>query len=158
MSDPSEVYQSVYGVRFVDKLGEGKDGHVFKTEVSRAVKFFYDGDVYKRELRAYETLRELKVEAVNGFQVPLLIRSDDSLRALEMTIVQPPFVLDFASAYTEEEYAYLDFPQEVLDEREAHWAEAFGDRWPTVKALADAFTAATGLILLDLSVNNVKFE
>ena len=56
-----------------------------------------------------------------------------------------------------EEYERLEFSQEVLDEREAHWAEIFGDHWPVVQSLRAAFTRETGLILLDLSLNNIKF-
>jgi len=157
MSDESVQYELRYGERFVEELGDGKDGRVLKTETGRAVKFFHDESVYRRELRAYQILRQRDIDAINGFQIPRLIRSDDELRAIEMSIVQPPFVLDFASAYTREEYARFEFTQEVLDEREAHWAEIFGDRWPTVQSLCDAFMRETGLILLDLSLNNIKF-
>ena len=65
--------------------------------------------------------------------------------------------IDFASAYTGKEYERLEFSQEVLDEREAHWAEIFEDRWPVVQSLRAAFMRETGLILLDLSLNNIKF-
>ncbi|HEY1629442.1 MAG TPA: hypothetical protein VGF52_06265, partial [Tepidisphaeraceae bacterium] len=74
-----------------------------------------------------------------------------------MTIVQPPFILDFASAYTIDEYAHLEFTQEVLDESEARWAGIFEHNWPEVQAIREAFTRETGLILLDLSLNNIKF-
>jgi hypothetical protein len=155
--EPSAQYERQYHVRFADDLGDGKDGIVRKTEGGQAVKFFRDESVYFRELRAYQILRRRAIEEVAGFQVPQLIRHDDLLLAIEMTIVKPPFVLDFASAYTTEEYERLEFPQDVLDEREAHWAEIFGDHWPTVQSLRAAFTRETGLILLDLSLNNIKF-
>jgi hypothetical protein len=89
--------------------------------------------------------------------VPQLIRFDDELRAIEMSIVKPPFILDFASECTLEEYEHFDFPQEVLDERESHWCEIFEDRWPIARALCEELTRKTGLILLDLSLNNIKF-
>jgi hypothetical protein len=44
-----------------------------------------------------------------------------------------------------------------MEEREAHWAEIFGDDWTVVRELWDAFTRETRLVLLDLSLNNIKF-
>ena len=155
--EPSAQYAAKYSIRFTDDLGNGKDGRVLRSQYGDAVKFFHDEAVYRRELRAYQILRKLGIDQINGFQVPRLIRHDDALRAIEMTVVQPPFILDFASAYTGREYERLEFSQEVLDEREAHWAEIFGDQWPEVQSLRAAFTRETGLILLDLSLNNIKF-
>jgi hypothetical protein len=86
------------------------------------------------------------------------VRIDPSLRAIEMTIVQPPFILDFASAYPQQEYDRFAFPEDVLAEREGHWAEIFGERWPIVTALRETFRQKTGLMLLDLSLNNIRFE
>src|SRR2546430_11104756 len=155
MIDGSIQYAATYSIRFTDDLGNGKDGRVLRTQYGDAVKFFHDESIYRRELRAYQILQELGTDQINGFQIPRLIRHDDALRAIEMTVVQPPFVLDFASAYTSEEYERLEFSQEVLDEREAHWAEIFGDHWPVVQSLRAAFTRETELILLDLSLNNI---
>jgi hypothetical protein len=151
-------YQQRHNVQLVDRLGDGKDGLVFETAHRRAVKFLLDESLYHRELRAYQILRHRDIDEINGFQVPRLIRWDDELRAIEMTIVQPPFVLDFASAYTIEEYNRFQFDEEVLAERESHWAELFGDHWATVQAICNEFTSRTGLILLDLSLNNIRFN
>jgi hypothetical protein len=74
-----------------------------------------------------------------------------------MTIVQAPFLLDFASAYTADEYERLEFTEEVLNERETYWSEIFEDRWTEVGLLCDTFARETGLILLDLSLNNIRF-
>jgi len=157
MAETSELYELLHGVRFIERLGDGKDGRVFKTADGNAVKFLIDDALYRRELRAYQILLKQNIDEINGFQIPRLIRGDDALRAIEMTIVRPPFLQDFASAYTGEEYARFEFTQEVLEEREAHWSEMFGDRWPDVQSLVAAFTGKTGLILLDLSPNNIKF-
>src|SRR5215207_2090651 len=109
MSEPPVQYEIQYQVRLVNALGDGKDGRVFKTDGRTAVKFLYEESVYRRELQAYQILRHQDIDEVNGFQVPRLLRHDDVLRAIEMTIVQPPFLLDFAAAYTEEEYERLAF-------------------------------------------------
>jgi hypothetical protein len=153
----SEQYQQKNAVRFIDSLGDGKDGRVFKTSQGNAVKFLNDASIYRRELQAYQILRQRDIEQINGFQVPRLVRWDDSFLAIEMTTVRPPFILDFASAYTIDEYNRFDFTAEIIEEREQHWAEVFGDRWAIVQEITNAFTSATGLILLDLSLNNIKF-
>lgn len=150
-------YSQLYAVRFVDKLGNGKDGDVLKTSDGHAVKFLTENDAFQRELRAYQILRHSDMDQINGFQIPRLIRHDQPLRAIEMTIVDAPFILDFAAAYTQAECDRFDFSEDVILERQAYWAEIFGDRWPFVQQRCDAFTEATGLILLDLSLNNIKF-
>jgi hypothetical protein len=155
--ETSGQYELRYNFRFVDALGDGKDGRVLKTADGQAVKFFKDEAIYRRELRAYQILGQRDIDELNGFQIPRLLRFDDALLAIEMTIVAPPFLLDFASAYTQHEYDRFEFTQEVLDERQAHWSEIFADDWPTVQLTSEAFTNETSLILLDLSLNNIRF-
>jgi len=158
MSEAYERYQLRYGVEFIRKLGDGKDGYVLETASRRAVKFFSSHEIFQRELAAYQILRDQQIQEMQGFQIPLLKGSDEELLAIEMTIVRPPFLIDFASAYTEEDVFFFDFSDDVIDEREQHWAEIFGDRWPIVVALRDEFIRRTGLMLLDLSLNNVRFD
>jgi hypothetical protein len=129
-----------------------------RTQTGNAVKFFDSKILYRRELRAYQILRQRDIDEINGFQIPRLLRNDDELRAIEMSVVRPPFLLDFVSSYMFEEFARLGFTDEIMQEREAHWAEVFGDRWSAVQDICNAFTRATGLVLLDLSLNNIKFE
>lgn len=68
--------------------------------------------------------------------MPQLLNYDEALLAVEMTVVKPPFVLDFAAAY-------LDWPpkfsDEVWDERRAKWADEFGDDWPMVQRILSEF-------------------
>jgi hypothetical protein len=51
-----------------------------------------------------------------------------------MTIVRPPFLLDFASAYLDKA---PDCPPEVIEEWRAEKAEQFGANWARVEALLD---------------------
>ena len=151
------TYKTRYGVPFVEgQLGAGKDGVVLMHRLTTAVKFFHSNENYTRELRAYRALRDAGTDQVLGLHVPQLIRNDDELRAIEMTVVTPPFLLDFASAYTDDELQWLGFTPEVWAEREAYWAEVFGERWPDAAAVRDAFHRITGLHLLDPSPNNIR--
>jgi len=64
----------------------------------RALKLHRDPDAYMREKAVYERLREKRVDTILGFDIPVPLRFDDEFMAIEMTIVMPPFVVDFASA------------------------------------------------------------
>ncbi len=56
------------------------------------------GRIIKRST-PYLRLRELQVESIRGHAVPQLLHFDDEFLAIEMTIVSPPFCLDFGGAY-----------------------------------------------------------
>ncbi len=84
------------------------------TEQRTAVKFFDLRDCYERERAAYLILMEGEIDMVLGHSIPELVSYDDDLPAIEMTIVKPPFLLDFASAYPEEDAP--DFPQDAWDQ------------------------------------------
>lgn len=74
----------------------------------------------------------MAVSEILGFEVPRLLDFDDELLALKMTIVMPPFVLDFAGAY-------LDFASEFSDEIWEEWSrknqEQFGSDWPMARTI-----------------------
>lgn len=96
-------------------------------------------EAYLREKQVYERLKRLGVTRVLGFNVPLLIGWEDGLRVIEMTIVKPPFVLDFAGAYLD---ARPGFPEEVWTNWEVEKREQFEDRWLKVQRVLDAFRLA----------------
>jgi hypothetical protein len=62
----------------------------------------------------YLRLRERGIGKVRGLSVPQLLRVDDRLLALEMTIVTSPSDLDFAADQ-------LDWPPEFSDEIWEEW-------------------------------------
>lgn len=71
-----------------------------------------------------------------------------------MTIVSPPFVLDFAGAYLDQR---PDYPEEVLAEWQAEKAEQFGDRWKTVRLVISSFVPF-GIYLADVKPGNIEFS
>src|SRR4051812_48976533 len=98
-----------------EPLGSGKDGIVLvakrKAQPARvAIKVLRWPEAYVREKQVYERLRDAAVESILGFNVPLLVGSDGDLRVIEMTIVERPFVLDFAGAQLD---MRPDFPEEI---------------------------------------------
>jgi len=119
-----------------------------------AIKALNSADFYLRERVVYERLREVGVFEVLGFHVPQLIRADDQLWVIEMTIVTRPFVLDFAGAYLGRR---PEFSEEIWAEWEAQKRDQFGPRWRTVERVMSAFEEL-GIYLLDITPNNIAFD
>ena len=99
--------------------------------------------------------RDVGLTNVNGFAVPELVGYDDELLAIEMTMVSPPFVVDFASVV-------LDVDPELIED-EGHTLadlvrELFGeDRVTAVLDIRDELIARAGAYLSDLHRHNIKF-
>jgi hypothetical protein len=151
-------YAARYQLEFAEKLGSGKDGIVLVAKYKAkpadvAIKVFRFEDAYRREKLAYQRLERLGVTRVLGFNVPQLLRFDDELRVLEMTIVRRPFILDFAGAYLEQR---PEFSTDVWAQWEAEKREQFEGRWPTIERILSEFEAM-GIYLLDVSPANIAF-
>lgn len=139
------------------RVGEpwfGKDGHVWRTSRLSALKVHERRESYLAERDAYLRLNELRIRAIAGFSVPEMLGHDDALLTIEMTIVFPPFIVDFASAV-------LDFPPE-LNEDEGHTLadlvrERFDERAADVLAIYEELVERAGIYLSDPHPNNIKF-
>lgn len=121
------------------RLGFGWDGTVFATDRQSAIKVFHHERQYQRERDVYLRLQSRQVTKILEFKVPRLISSDNDLWVVEMTIVSPPFVLDFAGAYLDQK---PDYPPEVLADWMKEKAEQFGKRWQKVQAIMWAFPSS----------------
>ena len=108
---------------------------------------------FDRECRAYERLREKQVVEILGFNVPQLLKYDYEFRAIEMTIVRRPFLLDFADAALDRA---PDFSEEVLRQWEEDKAEIFDDKWQEVKRVLSALERF-GIYLRDINPGNLSF-
>lgn len=143
-------------------LGVGTQGSVFIAKMPShpgnnidqvAVKFHDQKIAYDREVGVYLRLRDLEVTHVCDHRVPILVDYDDELLAIEMTIVSPPFCLDFGGAY-------LDRPPDYSPEVWADWrqmkSEAFEENWPTVEMILAEFKSF-GVYIADVNPGNIKF-
>src|SRR6266568_7761722 len=154
----ARLFGDRHQLELAETLGSGKDGIVLvakrKAQPARvAIKALRWPEAYEREKRVYARLRDAVVTAILGFNVPQLVGSDDDMRVLEMTIVERPFVLDFAGAYLD---ARPEFPADVWADWEADLRERFDTRWPDVRRILDAFEEL-GIYLLDVSPSNIAF-
>jgi len=155
----SKTYAARYSVTITKRLGSGIHGIVLRAQSKlqagkTALKLHREISAYNLEKAVYLRLRERSVPELLGFKIPTLIRFDDELLAIEMTIVKPPFLLDFAGAT-------LDAPMEFTEEIWADWRVAkqdqFGQDWPVVTLVLNAL-AAHGIYLHDISPNNIRFR
>jgi hypothetical protein len=95
------------------ELGFGIDGIVFSPTCQSAIKVLRYEPLYVRERDVYLRLQESCVTNIKGFDVPYMTDYDDELWVVEMSIVSPPFVLDFAGAYLDRA---PDFPDEIMED------------------------------------------
>lgn len=139
-------------------LGTGTQGTVLTARSPRqpwmfAVKFHRREIAYNREVGVYLRLQDLEVTDVCGHDVPLLLTYDDELHTIEMTIVSPPFCLDFGGAY-------LDKPPDYSPEVWRDWREEkekdFDGKWPEVEKILDEFRWM-GIHIADVNPGNIRF-
>jgi hypothetical protein len=155
----AEAYAARHQLRLIERLGFGIHGIVYlvegNSELGTAVlKAHFGREAYRRELSIYERLAELGVTHIRGFEVPCLLGSDDESWVLKITVVMPPYVLDFAGAY-------LDFPPKFSDEIWEEWIrkneEQFGADWPMAQVILGDLEDV-GIHMLDPSPSNIRFR
>jgi hypothetical protein len=83
-----------------------------------------------------------------------LLGFNDDLWAIELRIVTPPYILDFAKAW-------LDMPPDYSDETMADWetdgGDLFGaDKWAQVKVILWGLRAL-GIYYYDAKPQNIRF-
>jgi hypothetical protein len=136
------------------RFGWGYDGIVLGTRTGSAIKSLGFERLYVRERDVYLRLGSQQVDSICGFAVPRLLGFDDELWCVEMEIVSPPFVLDFAGAYLDRR---PDYPDEVMEEWQQEKLEQFGaERWEVVQDVMAHF-ARMGIYLADVKPGNIMF-
>lgn len=154
----AQTYALRHQLQLAERLGFGIHGIIFVAENNSkagktAIKAHRAAEFYLRERDAYERLKVASVSNILGFNVPQLIRCDDELNVVEMSIVSRPFVLDFAGAFLD---ALPEFPEEAWD----HWLnekmEQFGDRWLKVVAIREVLEELD-IYMVDVSPSNIAF-
>ena len=132
----AQSYAHHRGIEIKYPLGAGCDGSVFATDRPSAIKVLNWQVHYHKERDVYLRLRQHKIQKIAGCHVPRLIDFDDELLIVEMAIVSPPYVLDFAGAYLDRR---PDFPPEVMRRWRRDKREQFGADWPFVPRIVVAF-------------------
>jgi hypothetical protein len=136
------------------QLGWEYEGLVYATDSKTAIKVYRHLSLYENERNVYRRLAERDVQSVQQFSFPRLVASDDELWVVEMSIVSPPFILDFAGAYLDRK---PPFDAEQVEAWEEEKADQFEDRWPEVRSAISCFEAY-GIYLNDVKPGNVMFS
>lgn len=155
----AETYAARRDRHLAGRLGFGIHGIVFAIEGNlhpgvAALKVHHSEEPYLRERDVYRRLEDEGVVEIYAFRIPQLIECDDELLALEMTMVKPPFVLDFAGAYLD---SPPEFSDEVWEERAAKWRSDFGADWATAQVILTELKSL-GIHMLDPSPSNICFR
>lgn len=114
---------------FHNLLGTGQEGSVWPTSNKTAIKVFDRERNFNSELGCYEILRENEISELEGFTIPHLISCDEELLIVEMSIVAPPFILDFGKAYI---HRRPDFSADIMEYDESERREMFEGNWNLV--------------------------
>lgn len=142
-------------IKLIEQLGFGQDGYVWSTNRDTALKGFEREENYTRELKCYQRLTELKVLEINEFSVPALHHFDHSLLIVEMSIVFPPFLIDFGKSYLDEKPDYDETTMaEFWQSRQALFDAG---EWPIVRGLLNSLESY-GIFYLDAKPGNIRFH
>ena len=147
-------YAANRGRQLTQELGRGYDGIVFATDRQTALKALRYEPLFLRERDVYLRLQEHGIDEVQGCNVPRLVAWDDMQWVIEIEIVKPPFVLDFAGAYLDQK---PDFPTSVMRRWLREKQSQFGPNWPRVQTIM-ATLRRYGIYLADVKPGNISFE
>jgi hypothetical protein len=140
-------------IELVKVLGTGVNGQVWLSTRNTAVKAFDRPLEYEREWDVYARLAEQEIDRINEFDVPQILAWEHELKVIEISVVSPPFILDFAGAYLDRA---PDFSAEALEEQRTKNAELFGPKWPRVRLLL-ATLRSFGIHYVDINRGNIRF-
>lgn len=153
-----QTYVQARGAVLTERFGSGQDGLVYATNRESAVKCLRFAKLFKNERDVYLRLAEHECDEIAGFAVPRMIDSDDELWIVEMQIVSPPFIVDFAGASLDTRPRIF---REMSEEDWAEWQEEriemFGDDWPKVEAVM-AELRKMGIHLGDVKPGNITLR
>jgi hypothetical protein len=153
----AERYANSKGIQVnrKDLLGYGSDGNVWRSSAKSAIKVLSHEKTYRVELECYRRLKEAGVQQVGDFNVPMLEGYDDDLWVIEMSIVQPPYLLDFAKAYLDRPPPYI-YDEQMMANAMAEWRERFGRRWTRVNS-AISLLRKYGIYYIDPMPANICY-
>lgn len=133
-------------------LGEGIDGNVWQTDKKTAAKVCIRRNNYENERECYRLFLHKGITDIHGFAVPRLFDFDDRLMAIEIAIVQPPFILDFGKVYLNRPPSY--FTEEMRQDTRRELEELWGSHWPVIRKLLSRLESL-GIYYLDARPKNI---
>ncbi len=159
LEDKVEAFCAFRKITKREFLGCGIHGSVWVVSDKQipapwVVKVLHRSEFYERERDCYRRLQSRGVFNLLGFNVPQLLAQDDLWHAVEMSIVKPPFVLDFAGAWLDKA---PEFSVDVWEMWEVEKQEQFEEDWPEARRVLAAL-ANLGIHMVDVHRGNVRFR
>jgi len=153
---PTEVdvrraaYCESRGIQTLDLIGFGLDGFVWKTNRASVVKVCRHANLFDRELEVYQRLAQHGLHQLQGFRIPSLLDQDAKQWVLELSLVAPPFVLDFAAASLSKAPSEMALPEWLAEKQ-----RMFGRDWPDVQRRLDGWRL-DGIHFPDVHLGNIR--
>ncbi|MBC7782466.1 MAG: hypothetical protein H7144_01395 [Burkholderiales bacterium] len=141
----------------LEVLGYGIAGVVFVSPLilTHAIKIHSNAENYRREVMAYKRLKNRRIKKIQQFTVPEMLGYSDDLLAIEMSIVTPPYLLDFANARLD---VGPDFSPDVMADWWDRLRERFEDRFPIIESVYYELITRCRLYYQDFKQGNIEFE
>ncbi len=157
LKEEAEACAAAHGLELADLLGWGIHGSVWNLKTKEGtfasvLKIHRREASYIRERDCYQRLLEMRVELINGVAVPILVRVDERWLAVQMTLVERPFLLGFGTVWLDER---PEFPSEVLEEGLLAARKKFGEDWPVACEILRVMEVNYGVIIKYLCPGNL---
>lgn len=110
--------------------------------------------LFQRERNVYLRLREHDITEIHGCNVPRIVDWDEVQWVVEIEIVKPPFVPDFAGAYLDQKPGV---PKAAMARWQREKQQQFGVNWDRVQSIM-AYLRRYGIYLADVKPGNISFE
>jgi hypothetical protein len=135
-------------------LGYGVSGAVFKApDLRAAFKVHRSAEGFATETAAYRRLAAAGALSLHGLVIPQMISNQPELRLLQLDIVAPPFLLDFAGVH----FSPPDYSVDVMNLWRADIDRQFGlDAW-LVHLVHDSL-AKLGIYYMDIRPSNINLK
>ena len=130
----------------------GLDAYLWRTDSETILKVHRYRERFQKELATYRRLAERSITRLKGFQFPQMVDYDEELNILELSIVSPPYILDFVEVGLGKMPGNFD-----LDRIEAQQSKQFGKDWPDVRRLLEALMQI-GIYYDDVHNKNIRFR
>ena len=145
-----QAYCESRRIHIRELLGFGVDGFVWLTDRESVLKVFRHQPLYDNELLVYQRLTKHGLQQLQGFKIPRLLDQDGETWVLELSLVAPPFVLDFAAASLGKAPSEMEPPEWLAEKR-----RMFGHDWPDVQRLLDGLRLY-GIHFPDVHLGNIR--
>lgn len=148
--DRKTQYCERRGLTVIDMRGYGVDGAIWETDAGTMLKVFRRSRPFRAEMKVYERLELKSLYRLAGFAIPLVVHHDEEFLTIEMTIVEPPYILDFAGAQLDARPTDAE-----LEERKLTLRSLFGNRAFDVSRLLEALLQY-GIHYTDVHAQNIR--